>query len=214
MLMRGFRVPGRIRGAWRRTRDSCQQTSYKRLRRAGVHQNPQRRLSIGAGASTWLRSQSFAGGPFELRCEGTLCGDEVHKWHTDGGNTSRTRRRSSRRVPGGPTGAGGWPARAARRCRRALPATASSHPSRTRPAPTSRSARRIEAGHVPRQCRIRGSMGVVPPSPRISSRTRAAESKSASPRGLPTICRPTGKWCSRVKPQGRERAGQEVTVMA
>ena len=59
----------------------------------------------------------------------------------------------------------------------------------------------------------RGSIGVVPRTPRISSSTFAPASSCASPRGGPMICNPTGRALS-VKPQGSDSAGQQASVIA
>src|SRR6185312_1407289 len=59
----------------------------------------------------------------------------------------------------------------------------------------------------------RGSIGVVPRTPRISSSTLAPASNCASPRGGPTTCSPTGKP-EAVNPQGSDSAGQHTSVIA
>ena len=59
----------------------------------------------------------------------------------------------------------------------------------------------------------RGSIGVVPRTPRISSSTLDPASNCASPRGGPTTYSPTGRP-EAVKPQGSDSAGQHTSVMA
>ena len=59
-----------------------------------------------------------------------------------------------------------------------------------------------------------GSIGVMGPRSSSCSISSAPASRGPSPRGGPTICRPTGRRPFAVKPQGRETAGQLVTVMA
>ena len=59
----------------------------------------------------------------------------------------------------------------------------------------------------------RGSIGVAPRRPRISSSTFAPASSPASPRGAATICNPTGRPDA-VKPHGKDSAGQHANVMA
>src|SRR5579872_1767672 len=60
---------------------------------------------------------------------------------------------------------------------------------------------------------VLGSIGVVPRTPRISSKTLAPARSAASPRGAATICKPTGRP-EAVNPHGRDSAGQHTSVMA
>jgi len=59
----------------------------------------------------------------------------------------------------------------------------------------------------------RGSIGVVPRSPSMSSNSFAPASTRASACGGATTCRPTGNF-SLVKPHGSESAGQQQSVIA
>jgi hypothetical protein len=59
----------------------------------------------------------------------------------------------------------------------------------------------------------RGSIGVMPVRPRMSSSTLAAQRMRASLRGGPAICSPTGRP-SAVKPHGSDSAGQHTIVIA
>src|SRR4051794_38058970 len=79
------------------------------------------------------------------------------------------------------------------------------HPSRRRFAAPQDQAKGYFAG--------RGSIGVVPRTPRMSSSTLAPARSCASPRGAATICRPTGRPVA-VKPHGNDSAGQHTSVIA
>lgn len=60
---------------------------------------------------------------------------------------------------------------------------------------------------------MRGSIGVVPFCPKISSNSFALESSRPSARGRAAICKPTGKF-SRVNPHGNDKAVQFIVEKA